>query len=555
MPQRANTRSRAGCLTCRQRHVRCDEQRPSCQTCLASKRSCNYSPTVIPLRDRRMLQRNALPPGQEAPWELMNTPGMTGRKLAASTAMDPFDTLPVKMPFKSRELYHYFYQTGAAFAAAPSDPKDDCIALATLDEHALRSTILIAGIHYSWNTGNLQAYESAFLFHKVESIRIINTWLKVSDSKTFVVCVRQILTIALAEACLGNLTTAETHLNGIMALFDSRGQVDGASGSIDDIEGELANRYLLLTSCFVLCLKSRLDDFILFRAAQGIDPNHDGSSAEALKLMNLWHGMEYGGLDTRLRAMRMFPYFFSLPPMNRRPKMVDALPIIDCLRTITETVDQIRINPTPEHIDRVWNEGGPTKLLLVLVTSHVSSFAKDDENLDPAGNEKLSQPLLRSSWSGIVATAELYMHSVLNIINAGEPIECRLLYRILLIMKQDIDQTRDDLSGDHGSLRQSLWFWKVFTGALALATSQHRHIAIDMKTVGPSEKCSCETDLEGLYEWFRNCARAWSAVTETTNWKDVEPVLAIVAWPTVLSQDGNDYAANAWAQAILEDTR
>ncbi|KAL4866474.1 hypothetical protein BDV12DRAFT_172856 [Aspergillus spectabilis] len=544
MPQRLNTRSRAGCLTCRQRHLRCDEQRPSCQRCLATRRSCNYAPTVVPLRDRRMLQGNALLPGQQAPWALMNTPSMTGRELAASTAMDPFDTLPMKMPFKSHELYHYFYQTGAAFAAAPSDPKDDCIALATLDEHALRSTILIAGIHYSWNTGNLQAYECAFLFHKVESIRIINTWLEGSDYKTFVVCVRQILTICLAEACLGNLTAAETHLNGIMALFDSRGQVDGASDSIDDIEGELANRYLLLTSCFVLALKSRLEDFILLRAAQGIDPNYD-----ALQLMKMWHGMEYRGLITRLKAMRMFPYFFSLPPVNRRPKMVDALPIIDCLRTITETVDLSRTNPTTEHIDRVWNQGGPTKLLLLLVTSHVSSFAKDDENLGPPGKD------LRSSWSGIGATAELYMHSVLNIMNAGKPIECRLLYRILLIMQRDIDQTRDDLSGDHGSLCQFLWFWKVFTGTLALTRSQHRHIAIDMEqTVRPFEKCSCEADLEGLYEWFRNCARDWSAVTETTNWIDVQPVLATLAWPTVLSPDGKDYAANAWAQAILEDT-
>lgn len=57
--------------------------------------------------------------------------------------MDPFDVLPIKMPFKSQELYHYCmfmpgalhitplthyaadYQSGAAFAVAPTDPKDD----------------------------------------------------------------------------------------------------------------------------------------------------------------------------------------------------------------------------------------------------------------------------------------------------------------------------------------------------------------------------------------------------------------------------------------------
>ncbi|KAJ5669125.1 hypothetical protein N7462_010195 [Penicillium macrosclerotiorum] len=498
------------------------------------------------------MQKNAIPPGQQAPWALMNAPGVTSLKLAASTSMDPFDALPLKMPFKSQELYHYFYQTGAAFAVAPSDPKDDCFALATLDEHALRSTILIAGVHYLWNTGNSQAYESAFLFHKIESIRIINTWLKVSDSKTFVVCVRQILTICLAEACLGNLPAAETHLNGIMALFNSRTQEDSAFNSTDDRNTELANRYLLLASCFVLILKSRLEDFMVFRASQGINSYQNDSSAEALQLMKMWHVREYGGLNTRLKAMRLFPYFFSPPPLNRRPKPIDALPIFECLKSITKTIDQFRINPTAEGLDQVWNEGGPTKLLLVVVDAHVSSLTRNDEILGFSSEENLPQSHLQTSWSGILATAALYMHSVLNIANAGEAIECRLLYRILLIMKQDIDQTRDDLSGDRGGLYQTLWFWKVFIGALALGRSQGTHIAIDMKTAKPSVKCSCETNLEELHDWFRNNVRAWSVVTGKKTWKDAEPVLATLAWPAVLSQSERDYAASSWAEGISE---
>ncbi|KAL2820271.1 hypothetical protein BJX63DRAFT_380349 [Aspergillus granulosus] len=560
MPRRMHARSRAGCLTCRQRHVRCDELRPSCQQCLASNRPCNYPLMVIPLRDRRMLQRNALPPGQQAPWALMNsTPGLTGRKVVGSTAMDPFDTLPVKMPFKSRELYHYFYQTGAAFGVAPSDPKDDCIALSTLDEHALRSTILIAGIHYSWNAGNLHAYKSAFLFHKVESIRIINSWLEAFDSKTFVVCVRQILTICLAEACHGNLVAAETHLNGIMALFDSYEQGNGTVwGIIDDIDNELACHYLLLTSCFVLALKNRLENFILFRTAEGIESNnHDDLSPDgALQLMKAWHGMEYGGLDTRLRAIRMFPYFFSPPPTNVRPQMVvDALPIIDCLRATTGSIDQIRANPATEHMHRVWNDGGPTKLLLVLVTSHVSSLVAKDDNAKTKtmGYPEKKENVFRTSWSGITAAVELYMHSVLNILNAGEPLECRLLYRILLIIKRDIDQTRGDLSGDHGGLYQALWFWKVFIGTVALASSQHRCTAASNMVTATPRKCSCssQADLNGHYRWFRDCARAWSVVTGRMGWKNVKPVLETITWPTVLSQDGKDYAANIWAQVFI----
>jgi hypothetical protein len=230
--------------------------------------------------------------------------------------------------------------------------------------------------------------------------------------------------------------------------------------------------------------------------------------------------------------------------------MVDALPIIDCLKAITEAVEQFRTSPTAENLDRIWNDGGPTKLMLVLVTSHISSFAKDGGGGGSPGKEKLSQPPLQSSWSGLVATVQLYMHSVLNITNGGEPIECRLLYRILLLMMQDIDQTKDCLSGDHGRLCQSLWFLKVFTGILALTAARHKLKAIRIQTAKHCKTGSCDANLEWLHEWFCNRARAWSLVTGNTNWKDVESALATLAWPAVLLQGEKEHAGSIWAGVI-----
>lgn len=309
-------------------------------------------------------------------------------------------------------------------------------------------------------------------------------------------------------------------------------------------KGTSTNRTLYRTSCFVLALKSRLEDFTLFRTAQGIDPNNDGSSTEALHLMKLWHKIEHGGLETRLKAIRLFPYFFSPPPIHgSRPKSVDAVPIIDCLKGMTEAADLVCANPTAENINRVWNDGGPTKLLLTMVTSHITSFSNDAESQSPPAGGKTAQPVLQSSWSGISAAVELYMHSILNIINAGEPLEYRLLYRIVLVLKRDIEQTRTDLGGSHGSMRQSLWFWKVFLGALALS----KHMSIDTWTSTP-EKWPCEAELEELYEWFRDCVRAWSAVTGMTDWSVVRSRLAMLAWPAAFSRDGKEFGANMWAQ-------
>ncbi|KAL4795204.1 hypothetical protein BDV19DRAFT_363307 [Aspergillus venezuelensis] len=562
MPQTGLARSRSGCLTCRKRHIRCDEKRPECQKCLAGNRSCHYPLAVLPLRDRRMMQKNALPPGQQAPWALVQP---------QNTIIDPFDTLPVDMPFKSWELYHYFYQTGAAFSVTPPDPKNDCIALATLDEHALRSTFLIAAVHYSWNTGNLQAYEAAYLFHKVESIRLIHHWLAIYDAKRFVVCVRQILTICLAEACLGNLAAAETHLDGVMALFDAHDAVaeNTVLGAVGDngIDRKLADHYLLLTSCFVLTLKSRLEDFIIFRATQGLNPdtNNSLSPEQAIKLYQKWHGMEYAGLETRLKAMRMFPYFFTPPPpsipRNKRI-VVDAIPIIKCLANITETLDKVRANETSEqHMHRVWNDGGSTRLLLVLVTSHVSCFLADDE--PDFGKSKNCG----TSWGGIAAAMELYMHSVLGIMNNGAPIECRLLYRILGILQRDIEETRHDgltVSNENGLLR-SLWLWKAFTGIMAIARSQHACELVPLSLSrppatldpGPCGGCSCshprqwQERLQIICNWFRDCARSWSVASGMTAWEDVESLLAEIAWPRGLHGQGRECAAGVWARVLL----
>ena len=48
-PTASRSRARTGCVTCKYRHVRCDEQRPSCSQCVRSKRRCEgYPPTASP---------------------------------------------------------------------------------------------------------------------------------------------------------------------------------------------------------------------------------------------------------------------------------------------------------------------------------------------------------------------------------------------------------------------------------------------------------------------------------------------------------------------------
>lgn len=300
----------------------------------------------------------------------------------------------------------------------------------------------------------------------------------------------------------------------------------------------------------------------MFRATKGLhsDHNDDSSPDQAIKHYQEWHGMEYAGLDKRLRAMRLFPYFFSPPPTNiprSKTVVVDAPPIIECLASTTDSLDQVRANPTSEHMHRVWNDGRPTRLLLVLVTSHVSCFLADDEpKKNASGYPGKSGHRDKTSWGGITAAAELYMHSVLGIMNSGAPIECRLLYRVLSILQRDVEDTKHDtLSYKRGSLSKSLWFWKVFTGIMAIARSQHADELVTRRTTRPDPRvrcsCLCQERLYGVYTGLRNCARSWSVVSGMTRWEDVEPILTEIAWPRVLPREDREFAADTWARVYL----
>jgi hypothetical protein len=65
----------------------------------------------------------------------------------------------------------------------------------------LRNTMLIAGLHFAWNTGQLQSFEPTFLFHKIEAMNSVNKFLRNSTMK-YAVCVRNIATLCFTEVTL-----------------------------------------------------------------------------------------------------------------------------------------------------------------------------------------------------------------------------------------------------------------------------------------------------------------------------------------------------------------
>ncbi|KAJ5397087.1 hypothetical protein N7509_005200 [Penicillium cosmopolitanum] len=115
-------RVRTGCLTCRSRKVKCDEQRPSCQKCIKLKKTCIYG--------HQSRRRQSRVPEDPKPGSLH----LEEHPSSARTSPDNGETLVSEQPFNSE------IQTGPSTAMTPQASDDalplDQSLLAPLDADA-----------------------------------------------------------------------------------------------------------------------------------------------------------------------------------------------------------------------------------------------------------------------------------------------------------------------------------------------------------------------------------------------------------------------------------
>ncbi|KXJ86057.1 hypothetical protein Micbo1qcDRAFT_168867, partial [Microdochium bolleyi] len=83
---RGHTKSRFGCRECKQRHVKCDESRPSCVNCTTVKRHCSFlttgTATPLPRLPPVLTPENSSSPASADP----------GQSQVAPSAAPPWST-------------------------------------------------------------------------------------------------------------------------------------------------------------------------------------------------------------------------------------------------------------------------------------------------------------------------------------------------------------------------------------------------------------------------------------------------------------------------------
>ncbi|KAH8657803.1 hypothetical protein BX600DRAFT_468161 [Xylariales sp. PMI_506] len=504
-------------------------------------------------------------------------------------ALDPFNSLPIDMPFKSKELLHYFVRVGSGYGAVPLNASTDCISYATHDEAALRDTILIGGLHYLWNTHDKDRFESAILFHKCESIRAVNKGLSCYDWRSAVVCARQICTLCIFEACQGNLDTATAHLNGLIALMTEYSRNRPQSHTLTNrerINRETAGRYLILTSNFLYLMRRRFTDFVTFlkmTESEAAESSAAGKpSRTTLDHMYMWHEIEQRGLEHRLLSLRLLPAFFSPASPNCMLREIDAMAFITPLRDITSASDRAACAPAsyasppvspPSSVaaaitsqERVWTEGAPARLLYTFARLHLLSLAS-------AKTPPLPALQLPSTWNGITLPVGLYMQFVLGL---GEsettPATFALVQYLLFWFRDELGaDNAEQMQGETSQDRQDLWFWRTFTAIFAFSLAQKElhdrshggpfsspsssssSGAGSFESPGISDSGSSSIDTQEIKEihaFYNGQVLAWSQATGVGRWRDARARLSRITWPAVMAPHLEEFAEAIWQRII-----
>ncbi|KAJ1323645.1 hypothetical protein MN608_10889 [Microdochium nivale] len=400
-----------------------------------------------------------------APWAIVaaSPPRLTSsRTLSRGAAVDPFDALPCPMPYNSKRLLHYFRNTDSMLFNVKSLGLEDCSRGA--EPNALRGALLVAISHYTWMTGDVETYRTTGLFHKLKSIQIINEDLREAGTIDHVHGVRLVCTLAIVEACQGNMLAAQTHISGLMATLTA----NPAPISIWCLERELSERYVMLAYYFVTILQQRVRDTASAeeekkthqrsrRAPCSAEPHkktkHRPSSPRAtptleggmtpatttcevegaaLGLIRQGHAAEEReGLRRRLETIRMVPYFFSPVPAHvSRLVAIDAATLMEAMRGMTDDVDALRASPrgseegtSCRRVEMLWDKGSATDVWCVMIEAHVRSLSgrassTAASSLPSSSTSSQSSPSqtrqVRAHWAPFSAAVGVYMFCVLG---------------------------------------------------------------------------------------------------------------------------------------------
>ncbi|KAF5232670.1 hypothetical protein FANTH_12875 [Fusarium anthophilum] len=503
--RRAHTRSRTGCSECRSRRVRCGEERPTC------KRTCEYPPVKIPLRERRALEKaGTTQPWEHVPWEAPSS--SKGPEVPNTQAL-------VLIIQTQRSITDMPLVYGETLVTSVTNHNKDCMPYTISDPEALRNALLMAATHFTFKVGSLEAFEHTFLFHRIETVRLVKKWLSSGDLTLSAAITKQIATLAYTEFCSGNMQMAEKHLNIIYALPCQTTNPSNTNGKTRD--QELSDRYFVLTSTFIHGVQTVLHGIL--RAEDSTGDNNSLSVSHPMRLMHKWYKSEGQYLHClKLKAIRLFSTFFILPDIGARLSDVFSASIVDSLRQVTD--EFYNLTEAQKIHDDFWRTGAAARVYDAVLESHQNSITPTDHQHD-----ETSETEQKTSWCGLVIAAELFLEQVVVL---WRPFTKEIYLCSMRIFQRDLTFA---LQKTNTLEIAELLFWESFLGLMSIYFHEK---------LGDMER------EPGLRPFFERTVKEQSRDMRLEKWEHARRVLLNIAWPLDFSE--NDYAKGIW-EAVVAD--
>ncbi|KAJ5043090.1 uncharacterized protein L3040_004476 [Drepanopeziza brunnea f. sp. 'multigermtubi'] len=206
-------RSKAGCITCKKRHRRCDEARPFCHNCLKTGGSCGYPDSTTPSVDGNEIGKDL---HHDQRW-LLNLPVLQYDYTTHCSC------LPDRLSGVSKMLFNH----GATYntltrQAVTKKYRHAEIEFSTSDIAVLHSVLHLTANHWVATGGDPGYMAPALYHHKLEAMRIIRERLRDPEQATTDGTVGGIAILILAEVLYGNPKIAVHHLDGLEIVMRLR---------------------------------------------------------------------------------------------------------------------------------------------------------------------------------------------------------------------------------------------------------------------------------------------------------------------------------------------
>lgn len=197
-PKRPHRKSRMGCQNCKARKIKCDENRPSCQTCILRKELCAY---VIPFRHK---------PSPKSLWAAKRRSRAASNKshglVPATVVHEPVASLPGCDPIDMKIIWHFMANTCSSFSIDNGSSQN--VMRVHVMKHAFdvrflfRSVLALSCLHATNCTGEDMGDPSRHLLYQNESLHEYRQAIEAAEPRTF--------GALLANSLLITATSAQT---------------------------------------------------------------------------------------------------------------------------------------------------------------------------------------------------------------------------------------------------------------------------------------------------------------------------------------------------------